>query len=103
MTTLTVQEMYEGNDDRIHLVHSEIQAKSGGRSRQPDPDARPSRKHYYVWAAYQEKGPYTIKELRAALKDQKLSASTPVRADDEIESRSLEALLRQHPSKKAQG
>jgi hypothetical protein len=50
-------------------------------------------KCYYIGTGDREKGPFTLKQLRAAAQDASLKASTLVRVEDETERRPLEELL----------
>jgi hypothetical protein len=73
-----------------------------GRPEMTAEKTRPPQKRYYVNVGTREKGPYTIKRLRAAVKDATLTASAMVRAEDEHENerRPLGDLLQQRPVKK---
>jgi hypothetical protein len=66
--------------------------ESGGREESPK-RARPLKKRYYTVSGDREKGPHTVKQLRAALEDGTLTKSTQVRADGEDERQPLGDVL----------
>jgi hypothetical protein len=104
---LRLQAPYGGADDRIEIArgaianHPRASSDRAALAAQPEGEVSLPRKRYYVWFGCQEQRPYSIKQLRAALRKNDFDRSTPVRRDDEVDMEELQKLLLRHPHEKS--